>query len=68
MTTVPIPSFEINALSHESRGFPCYGTEESHVLIFFQEFVEFLLTPIRLLMKLFTLGGAEEAAEVAVIA
>ena len=35
MTTVPIPSFEINALSHESRGFPCYGTEKSHVLIFF---------------------------------
>ena len=24
MTTVPIPSFEINGLSHESRAFPAY--------------------------------------------
>lgn len=36
--------------------------------VFIQELIEFLLTPIRLFMKLFTLGGAEEAAEAAVIA
>lgn len=58
----------ITAQAFDETVIPVAEEETSTILIFFQEFIEFLLTPIRLLMKLFTLGGAEEAAEVAVIA
>ena len=39
----------------------------SSFYLFIQEFIELLLTPFRLLMKLFTIGGVEEVAAITAI-